>query len=570
MDKGIKTLQKHVSKIDKSNNSIIDKALKHAFKLKNTKLSDISYNNISVSEILIHKDTNNFPILKQKILSKISELHIQYPFINLYFDPYQDVQPGSKSLNRKLTSQNDNRLLLVINWQDYMRYSLKNEQQLPINNLPEKMVKEMLDTTKRKNLVTLQESIRKILATASSNTTKEYTETPISLENNTMRYEITRNHYNLIAQQIMKNYNGIIELFINNNSVVTIRVHWNIYLSQLASLERQQSQIPLLPTEFNPNFINSLSHSPNIQPPNISLNQSKTSDPYQYIDNIHQQKKKKNTINDSQLRHKRYIRQRIKRRKNRLLKSDDSITDISDVDDTTSVYSQSSDEEYLYKQSSNPIQQSIPSSPPPQYPHQYFQPPVQSFQPPVQSFQPPVQSFQPPIQSFQQPIQSFQPPIQSFQPPIQSFQPPIQSFQPPKPVTMYPITQPTVSYPSLESKSNQMENNNLPPPFIPSQQNLLSSITYPPLNTSNNNSSINISSSVPAINDLSSIDSSIFPSVSNLSSPVQDRSVFSNYPSVPNENDLWIPQEKLEKQEKQRQERQEKQDILILSSSSTI
>lgn len=287
MDKGIKTLQKHVEKIEKANNQILDKTFASAFNLKRTKLSDISYKKIGVFEILIHKDTNNFPVVKQKLLARIADLHIQYPFITLCFDSMREGEVPQQSQHvRALKASNDNRLILQVNWADYMRHTLKADTQ-PVR-LPESAVKNMFQETKQKNYSILQEAINKILATAKQHTIDDKSETTIKLVENTMMHEVTRNHYTLLAQQIMKNYNGIIEIFHTGVSTVGVRVHWNIYLTQIATLDQQQRQIQLLP-DFN-NSINSNSSTqvhqsfqpmmPIVQQHNNSNNISKSSQDY--------------------------------------------------------------------------------------------------------------------------------------------------------------------------------------------------------------------------------------------------------------------------------------------------
>ena len=263
MDKGIKILQKHVKKIEESNNLILERTLSHAFKLKNTRLSDISYKKTQTFEILIHKDTNNFPAVKQKLLAKIADLHVQYPFITLSFDPSPELQPGlvrnpaSSTMptnvnvpinpTRATPSQNDNRLILTVNWEDYVRHSLKGiEGEQLLMNMPRLGIEDQMNEIKRKNAETLRDALDHMLRTANQHTLDEKSDLRINLQNNTMSYEVTRNHLSHISQQIMRHYNGMVEIFNNNASMITIRVHWNVYLSQMAALEHQQRQIPLL------------------------------------------------------------------------------------------------------------------------------------------------------------------------------------------------------------------------------------------------------------------------------------------------------------------------------------
>jgi len=250
MDKGIEKLQKHLLIIEKANNNAIDKTLNRILKLENIKLSDISYNKMAIFEILIHKDTNNFPQVKQKLLEKFSELHTEYPFLNIYFDPNTKLQPYTKKITYnflpRLKSQNDNRLILKINWEDFMRFIKNKDTDIKSISLPDNPLKNMFDTIKQNNYKIIKNSINDIFSNAEENIDKNITETIIRLQNKTLFYEVTRAHYKLLAQQIMKNYNGVIELIINNSSVVTIKVHWNIYLSQLATLEHQQRHVSLL------------------------------------------------------------------------------------------------------------------------------------------------------------------------------------------------------------------------------------------------------------------------------------------------------------------------------------
>ncbi|MEX0598898.1 MAG: hypothetical protein WD512_20610, partial [Candidatus Paceibacterota bacterium] len=243
MDKGIKKLQKHVKKIEDSNNQILDRTLDRIFKLKNTRLSDISCKKTQTFEILIHKDTNNFPLVKQTLLSRIGDLHIQYPFMSLCFDPH------SPEKIRKTVAENENRLLLTINWEDYVRYSLKEvPRENTFINIVGSAIPEQMIEINRKNAHTIQEALAHIFKTANQHILDEKSDLRIMLEKNTMSYEVTRNHISYISQQIIRNYNGLIEIFNNNESMITIRVHWNVYLAQIAAFENQHRQVPLLST----------------------------------------------------------------------------------------------------------------------------------------------------------------------------------------------------------------------------------------------------------------------------------------------------------------------------------
>jgi hypothetical protein len=324
MDKGIIILQKHISKIEKSNNKILDRAINDVLKLKNAKLSDISYKKIATYEILVHKDTNNFPVAKQKLLSKLSDLQTMYPFLTLCFDPSPELQPRKStvyinspavtaaslppslnvnsplSVSRKCRAQNENRLILTVNWEDYMRTSMtvagaKDPSLLtqPMH-LPRLGVEETMNEIKRKNQYTIQNAIHNILAEAPKRTLDEKTESRIYLEKNTMAHEITRTHFTSLVQQITRQYNGMIELFCNDASSVTVRVHWNVYLSNLALAEQTHRSIGLVPmngvsirppshTNSNTNMVNQMKpqHEEHIFSPTYLMNsgnpQSRTS-----------------------------------------------------------------------------------------------------------------------------------------------------------------------------------------------------------------------------------------------------------------------------------------------------
>jgi hypothetical protein len=89
--------------------------------------------------------------------------------------------------------------------------------------------------------------LKRILATAQHHTTKDITEDKVNLENNTMIQEVTRTYIINLIRQLVQQYNGMIEIYHVSNDVLVIRVHWNIYLSQIAARERRNHQIPLLP-----------------------------------------------------------------------------------------------------------------------------------------------------------------------------------------------------------------------------------------------------------------------------------------------------------------------------------
>ena len=128
MLKGVKALQKHVGKIEDANNKTIDKEVKAILKLKGTRLSDISQRKTHSREILVHKDTNNFPVTKQKLLAKMADVHKEYPFISISYDANMSIQPQKKGKHytgivRRKTATNSNRLIMTINWEDYMHYA---------------------------------------------------------------------------------------------------------------------------------------------------------------------------------------------------------------------------------------------------------------------------------------------------------------------------------------------------------------------------------------------------------------------------------------------------------------
>ena len=186
-------------------------------------------------------------MMKQKLLSKIADLHIQYPFISICFDPNPQFQPSPTSRTvRYLKSENENRLLLTVFWEDYIRYSLKGtEQNIPEIRLPVN-IQTKLNEIKRENWKTLQKSINDILKTADDHTLDDRIDTTITIQPNTMLNEVTRNHFAAMSQHIMKHYNGMIEIFHTAPSSVIIRVHWNVYLSQIAAIEQRDQQVPLL------------------------------------------------------------------------------------------------------------------------------------------------------------------------------------------------------------------------------------------------------------------------------------------------------------------------------------
>lgn len=241
MERGIKKFQKHVEKIEKANKTIIDKAVKRVLKLKNRNLSTVKSANSHVFEILVHKDTNNFPILKQKLLAYFNDLHNQYPFISIGYDTIQ-----TNGDNRTLKADNGNRILLTINWNDYMQHAFKESgQDIGQSFLNLGMEKEF-DNMKIKNLQTIQYALKDILSKVREHTTKDYTDYQIHLVNNSMSYEITRNHFINIARQLNKQYNGVIEIFhIGMSDDVVLRVHWNIYIAQLAAREKVNKPVEL-------------------------------------------------------------------------------------------------------------------------------------------------------------------------------------------------------------------------------------------------------------------------------------------------------------------------------------
>lgn len=260
MLKGVKALQKHVGKIEAANNKTIDKEVKAILKLKGTRLSDISQHRTHSREILVHKDTNNFPVTKQKLLNKMADVHREYPFITISFDANMSIQPQKKGKHytgivRRKTATNSNRLIMTINWEDYMQYALRSlpssEEESITGIVPITArvgIKQKFEETKAKNLKAVYDKIQAIFKTAQNHTTTEITEDRVRLVEKTMSQEVTRNHILFLVNAIVNQSNGIIEMYDVGHDILMIRVHWNIYLSQIAAQERRNIVVPLIPT----------------------------------------------------------------------------------------------------------------------------------------------------------------------------------------------------------------------------------------------------------------------------------------------------------------------------------
>jgi len=247
MNKGIKKLQKHVAKIESSNKTIINKTVKRTLKLKKRDLSTIKSVNSHVIEILVHKDTNNFPILKQKLLEHFNEIHAQYPFISIGYDTEQ-----TNKKNRVLKAENGNRILLTINWNDYMQQAFQEAGKDIGTPFPSLGLEQEFEEMKMKNLKIIQASLKYILSKVKENSTREYTDHEIPLVQHSLSYQTTRNHFINLAKQFNKQYNGVIELFhIGMNDGVILRVHWNIYIAQLAAKEKINKNVDLEFPEYH-------------------------------------------------------------------------------------------------------------------------------------------------------------------------------------------------------------------------------------------------------------------------------------------------------------------------------
>ena len=261
MDKGVKKFQKNIKKVEKFNNKIIQNAVNTTLSLKRQKLSDISCRTIYNRPIILHKDTNNFPILKQKVLNKIHEIHELYPYIQIYYD-----NRTIPCKNKKTTYSYGNRLVLSFNYEDYMKYISSTMEDTTTNsyNLPNLGIEKIFNNINTQNTQIIQNSLNQILSTVNQHTTDDITDTYVTLAKNTMLYEITRNHCKSLSQQIMRKYNGVVEIFYTNVSSITIRIHWNIYLAHIASITNRNKQVPLLIDNTN-------TKSSFIYPPSINL-----------------------------------------------------------------------------------------------------------------------------------------------------------------------------------------------------------------------------------------------------------------------------------------------------------
>lgn len=252
MDKGFKKFQKHHNKINKANDKIIDKALKRILKLKKVKMSNISTRNVYSEFILVNQDTNNSEDTKRYLVKKMATVQDLYPFVSLNYDSNQQ-----NTTTTKIKSTNGNRIVIKVNWQDYIRHamaSVPKDGEDDQEQLPDLGLDKNFEEIKKTNVSKIEEALKNLLSSAKEYMTKEKTDHRIRLVHNTMNHEVTRNHFNAISQHIMKRYHGMIEMYNYTNDTIIIRVHWNIFLAQLAERERLRQQVPLatLPTyEFN-------------------------------------------------------------------------------------------------------------------------------------------------------------------------------------------------------------------------------------------------------------------------------------------------------------------------------
>lgn len=241
MDKGIKKIQKHIEKIESCNKTIVDKAIKKILKLKRHKLSSISTNLNHIIEILIHKDTNNFPILKQKLLAYFNEIHDLYPFLTIGFDTDQ-----SNGNHRKLKTVNCNRLLLTINWNSYMRTIMQETGEVIDTPVAKLGLEQQFEDMKIRNLELLKHAIKDALSRSQELSSQQYTNFNVVLRPNTMSYEITREHFMIVSRKINQQYKGIIEIInVGTDDKIILRVHWNIYLDQISAQSKSRQDIDL-------------------------------------------------------------------------------------------------------------------------------------------------------------------------------------------------------------------------------------------------------------------------------------------------------------------------------------
>lgn len=242
MDKGVKKLQKHIDKIEQSNKTIVDKNVKRVLKLKNKNLSGVKHTKTNITEILIHKDTNNFPILKQQLLSYCNEIHKQYPFISIGYDTLQ-----TNGKHRQLKADNGNRLLLTINWNDYMQYVFKESGQSIGEPIPSLGMESVFSDMKLKNLQTLNYALKDILKKVKESASLDHSDYRINLLPKSMSHEITRNHIMNIGRKLNQQYNGVIEILNvgTEDDCIILRVHWNIYIAQLAAKEESNKVVEL-------------------------------------------------------------------------------------------------------------------------------------------------------------------------------------------------------------------------------------------------------------------------------------------------------------------------------------
>ena len=229
--------------------------------------------------IILNKNTNNFPILKKKVLNKIDEIQGLYPYIRISYAPHK---PDSTN---NAINLNANVLMLQFNYEDFMKHNSGHiSEEDNMMDLPDLGIEKTFDHINNQNAQIIQNALRNILSDANKYTTHEISDHNIRLMDNTMIYEITRDYYHNLAQTIMKRYNGIVEIFNVATSSAVIRIHWNIYLSYITSIRNRNRQVPLIIDPMNNFNIAPDTKIQNAYPPDINTFNKQSNLPQQQYD----------------------------------------------------------------------------------------------------------------------------------------------------------------------------------------------------------------------------------------------------------------------------------------------
>ena len=285
VQEGINILQKRAEKVEKANNKIINDLLKTMIVPKKSRMKNINSKIIHIERVALHDSTDDFPDFKEKLTKGLNELNEQYPYIEFKYEiaKIRKYKKGEKDYR--------NILVASMNWADFYRHARSSSStSSSFQKLPELGLSQKFSETNENNTNLIQNKIKSVFSEVNKHMTMSQTDHKIELVKNSLIQEITRDHVNMLVNQIRNQYGSIIEIFrdAESHNIIVLRIHWSIYLDQLAVQKSTDSN-----ESYNLEEFGKTPESSKHDHCNIELLQSLESTTYPPLEHPKSKKKKK-------------------------------------------------------------------------------------------------------------------------------------------------------------------------------------------------------------------------------------------------------------------------------------